>query len=508
MASPKNSAAAGPAGRGPEREPAVLVVDPDPQIRKLLQFHLRRTGCRVLHAESGEQALEVTRQARRVDLALLDLRLPGMGALETLRGLSQSGKVGSIIAMAHPGGSLADAIAAMREGAYDVVSKTTNFDEVHLSIRNALQNQGLVQEVEHLRAQLREIERPFSEVIGGSAAMAQALKLARKVRDSNIGVLLQGESGTGKEVIARAIHFEGSFRDQPFVALNCAAIPESLLESELFGHEKGAFTGATQRRAGKFAEAHDGTLFLDEIGELSAALQAKLLRVLQTKEVQPIGGQAVRVNVRIIAATNQDLMAMVQAGQFRLDLYYRLAVFPIVLPALRERREDIPLLIRHFLEKFTRQEEKGPFTVTPEAIASMVAHDWPGNVRELENTVYRAVVLAESSELGLADFSLFSLPPTAAARPQAEAPRPEAPRPAEPPAATAPADTVPPAAPPAGASQANAPPVTMAEAERQAIARALESTGGNMSRAAIQLGIGRATLYRKLRRYGSGVAPG
>jgi len=476
-----------PLERESVREPAVLVVDPDPQIRKLLQFHLRRTGCRVLHASTGEQALEVTRQTRRVDLALLDMLLPGMGALETLRGLSQSGKVGNIIAMAAPNGSLADAIAAMRGGAYDVVSKTTSFDEVHLSIRNALQNQGLVQEVEQLRAQLREIERPFSQVIGHSAAMAQVLKLARKVRDSNIGVLLQGESGSGKEVIARAIHFEGSFRERPFVALNCAAIPESLLESELFGHEKGAFTGAEQRRLGKFAEAQDGTLFLDEVGELSAPLQAKLLRVLQTKEVQPIGGQALRVNVRVISATNQDLMAMVQEGKFRLDLYYRMAVFPILLPALRERREDIPLLAQHFLERFARQEGKGPIALAPDAVAHLMAHDWPGNVRELENIIYRAVVLSESQELGLADFPLLSLP-KAAGIPAGLDPIKKSGEEVEGRHIASDAE--------------NEPALSIVDAERQAISRALESTSGNMSRAAIRLGIGRATLYRKLRRYG------
>jgi DNA-binding NtrC family response regulator len=478
-------------GRQLPGKPSILVVDADAQIRKLLQFHLTRSGCEVLHAASGEQALDVVGGKNRVDLVLLDLRLPGMPAQALLRGLGQTGKVGSIIAMTHPTGALADAIAAMREGAYDVVNKTASFDQVHLSIRNALQNLGLKQEVRQLRAQLREIERPFSGVIGRSEAMAQVLKLARKVRDSDITVLISGESGSGKEVIARAIHQEGIFRNRPFIAINCAAIPETLLESELFGHEKGAFTGAIQRRIGKFAEARDGTLFLDEVGELSPALQAKLLRVLQTKEIQPIGGQPERVNVRIVSATNQDLMAMVQRGQFRLDLYYRLAVFPLDVPPLRARREDISLLVHHFLEKFARQEGKGPLTLPPGVLSRLVAYDWPGNVRELENMIYRAIVVTESTTLSLEDFPLLMLPLPAPPGPAA------APFPAPP--ATA-------GRAPGAAAAADPPPpmlgISLEEAEQRAIAQALRDCRGNMSQAAIRLKIGRATLYRKVKKYG------
>ncbi len=471
-------------------KPSILVVDSDASIRKLLQFHLTRSGCQVLHAANGDEALEAVRQRNRVDLVLVDLRLPGMPALTLLRNLGQTGKVGSIIAMAHPSGALADAIAAMREGAFDVVNKTASFDQVHTAIRNALQNLGLKQEVQQLRAQLQQIERPFSKVIGRSDAMAQVLKLARKVRDSDITVLLTGESGSGKEVIARAIHEEGIYRNRPFIAINCAAIPETLLESELFGHERGAFTGATQRRIGRFAEAHDGTLFLDEIGELSPALQAKLLRVLQTKEIQPIGGQPMHVNVRIMSATNQDLMAMVQGGQFRLDLYYRLAVFPVQVPPLRGRREDIPLLVGHFVDRFARQENKGPLTLPPEVLHRLVAYEWPGNVRELENMIYRAVVLTESTTLALEDFPLLTLTPPATPAPLLSVPGPS--NPGTPRAAPRfPAGDPPPAA---GAS--------LEEAEQQAILRALEDCRGNMSQAAIRLRIGRATLYRKVKKYG------
>lgn len=467
-------------------EPSVLVVDPDAHIRKLLQFHLTRSGCRVLQAGSGEEALKAVREHGRVDLALVDLRLPGMAAQELLRELSQGSKVGSIIAMAHPGGALADAIAAMREGAFDVVNKTASFDEVHLSIRNALQNLGLKQEVQQLRAQLQEIEQPFAAVIGRSEAIAQVLKLARKVRDSDITVLIMGESGSGKEVIARAIHQGGIYRNRPFVAINCAAIPEALLESELFGYERGAFTGATQRRMGKFSEANDGTLFLDEVGELSPALQAKLLRVLQTKEIQPIGGQPIRVNVRIISATNQDLLTRVRSGQFRLDLYYRLAVFPLQMPPLRARREDVPLLATHFLRKFAAAEGKGDLVIPREVMERLTAYDWPGNVRELENMVYRAVVLAEQPVLRLEDFPVLTLDPPQTGATAAEPP-------------PAPAPKVPAAADPVPDGAAV---LSLEEAERRAIAQALRECRGNMSQAAIRLKIGRATLYRKVKKYG------
>jgi DNA-binding NtrC family response regulator len=481
----KPPSAAVPLGQDLPGKPSVLVIDSDAHIRKLLQFHLTRSGCQVVHAASGEEALQVLRDQGRVDLALLDLRLPGMPAQDLLRELSQGGKVGSIVAMTHASGTLADAIAAMREGAYDVVNKTASFDQVHLSIRNALQNLGLKQEVQHLRAQLEEIERPFSGVIGHSEALAQVLKLARKVRDSDITVLISGESGSGKEVIARAIHEGGTYRNRAFVAINCAAIPEALLESELFGHERGSFTGATQRRVGKFSEAHDGTLFLDEVGELSPSLQAKLLRVLQTKEIQPIGGQPIRVNVRIISATNQDLSKMVHGGQFRLDLYYRLAVFPLHMPPLRARREDIPLLVKHFLEKFSKQEGKGPLAVPRELMERLVAYPWPGNVRELENMIYRAVVLTEGDTLGLEDFPMLTL----AAVPAAPT--------GDPPPAAGHARSAAAADPPAALQT-----LSLEEAEQRAIAQALRECRGNMSQAALRLKIGRATLYRKVKKYG------
>ncbi len=489
---------------GLRRPPKILVVDDDPAIRKLLQFHLRRGGCQVTTVADGPAALRQVQEGDGVDLCLLDLRLGAHSGLETLTALNGTGKVGCIIVMTAYG-TMADAIAALKEGAYDFVNKTHSFDDVRMAIRNALQTIGLREEVEQLRLRLNEKAGAYDEVIGASPPLQRTMKLARKVMDSSITVLIQGESGTGKELVARAIHFGGPRRNQPFVAINCAAIPESLLESELFGHEKGAFTGATARQRGRFEEAHEGTLFLDEVGELSPALQAKLLRVLQTGEIQPIGGQTRRVNVRILSATNQDLLRAVDEGRFRRDLYDRLAVFPIDLPPLRERTEDIPALVEHFVRRFAAQEQKPVRSVAPEALARLVASPWYGNVRELENVIYRAVVLAEGPVLSLKDFP--SLPPVGeplvAALPlEADA----APRAGQPAAAALPPPARPPAAPadPAGplGHAAPGPAATLEQLERSAIQRALAATGGNMTRAAVQLKIGRATLYRKSKKYG------
>jgi DNA-binding NtrC family response regulator len=478
---------------GLHRPPKILVVDDDSSIRKLLQFHLRRSGCLVTTASDGEAALRHVREADGVDLCLLNLRLGGKPALDTLQVLNATGKVGCIIVMAEYG-TMPDAVAALKQGAYDFVNKTHSFEDVRMAIRNALQNIGLREEVEQLRMRLHEKEGDYGPVVGTSPAFQLVMKLVRKVADSNITVLVLGESGTGKELIARAIHAQGLFSNKPFVALNCAAIPENLLESELFGHEKGAFTGATARRKGKFEEAHEGTLFLDEVGELSQPLQAKLLRVLQTGEIQPIGGQVRRVKVRVLSATNQDLAQAMEDGRFRQDLYYRLAVFPIELPPLRERRADIPALVDHFIKRFREQEQKSVRGVAPEALERLIAHPWYGNVRELENVVYRAIVLSESPILGLKDFP--GLPPTPEPAPPAVTVSGSGPdtAPAPSPAAEAPATTLAAAAGGAGA--------TLEELEAQAIQSALAACGGNMSRAAVQLNIGRATLYRKSKKYG------
>ncbi|MBI4082333.1 MAG: sigma-54-dependent Fis family transcriptional regulator [Candidatus Lambdaproteobacteria bacterium] len=462
---------------GLHRAPVILVVDHEASARRLLEFHLRRSGCRVTTAADGDEALETLERLGSADLVLLDMQLPGEGGIAALRRIQRTHKAACIIAMTADE-RLEEGVLVLKDGAYDYVGKARGFDDLRLSIRNALHTIGLKETVEQLRARLTEGRPDFPEVIGRGAAMAQVLKLVHKVMDRNITILLEGESGTGKELFARAMHFQGSYRDRPFVAINCAAIPEALLESELFGHERGAFTGASERRVGKFAEAHEGTLFLDEIGELSLALQAKLLRVLQTREVQPVGGKAFPVNVRIISATNRDLAQAVMRGGFRQDLYYRIAVFPIRLPALRERREDIPELVERFLGQFAAQERKSVLGVAPGVLALLRDYDWPGNVRELENMIFRAVVLADSPVLTLKDFPLLSLPAAAA------------------PIAPGAAENL-----PRDAAQRFA-VTSLAETERRAIREALLATGGNMSRAAALLRIGRATLYRKAKKYG------
>ena len=482
------------------RPPRILVVDDEEGIRKLLQFHLKRSGCVVTTAGSGEEALSAVEEDEPFDLVLLDLNLPGKSGLETLRALSQGGKVGCIIVMT-AFGTMADAITALKEGAYDFVTKTHSFDDVRTAIRNALQTVGLREEVEHLKSRLNEIEGDFSDLIGNSKSLQQALKLVRKVANSDITVLIQGESGTGKELFARAIHFNGQLKKRPFVAINCAAIPENLLESELFGHAKGAFTGADAKRMGRFEEAHEGTLFLDEIGELGPSLQAKLLRVLQTGEIQPVGGTSKQVRVRIISATNQDLQRAVHEHRFRVDLYYRLAVFPINLPPLKDRPEDIPILVRHFLEKFGEQEGKIVTGIEPEAMEQLRRHPWFGNVRELENVVYRAVVLSESTVLKPSDFpGLIPSLPSAMEQGMEPGlgPAPEYERVAPWNASSMPAS--PTAAAPAqeGLFPGQS---TLEQMEAQAIREALAANAGNMSRTALQLNIGRATLYRKIKKY-------
>lgn len=481
---------------GLKRSPRILVVDDEEAILKLLQFHLKRGGCEVYLAKSGEEALELVEKEDKMDLVLLDLRLPGLSGLDTLSALRESEKASYVIIMTAYG-TIADAITALRYGAYDFVSKGSSFDDVRLAVRNALNALGLQEEVAQLKMRLFEKEGAFTDLVGQSKAYLQVIKLVRKVTDNNITVLIQGESGCGKELVARAIHYIGEYRAQPFVAINCAAIPENLLESELFGHEKGAFTGATGRYKGKFEEAHEGTLFLDEIGELSMSLQAKLLRVLQTREIQPIGGALKRVKVRIVSATNQQLLQAVKDGRFRQDLYYRLAVFPITVPPLRERQEDIPLLLDHFVETFAKQENKVIDGIVPSVLKKLQTYDWPGNVRELENLIYRAVVLSESNMLGHDDFpSLIIQDEDADATPLTEMSR----------AADSLAETIARAGNISGTtkdtSATEETPGTLEDMEVATIQKAIADNHGNMSKAAAQLKIGRATLYRKSHKYG------
>jgi DNA-binding NtrC family response regulator len=339
------------------------------------------------------------------DVVLLDLRIPGVDGIAVMERIKKFYPHIPIVMMsAH--GTIESAVESMKVGAYDFVTKPFDSNRLKVTVRNALMLRSLSQELERLRSELYQVH-DFGSIIGRSGKMQEIYSILEKiVSSSNVTVLIMGESGTGKELVAREIHLRNSARAQKtFVAVNCAALPESLLESELFGHEKGAFTGATDRRIGKFEQANGGTIFLDEIGEMSAATQAKLIRVLQEREFTRIGGtENVRVDVRVVSATNRNLEEAVKNGTFREDLYYRLSVFPVLLPALRDRKDDIPLLAAHFLEKFKKRERKAPLTsIAQDALEVLLNYHWPGNVRELENTIERAVVLASGTEITMND---------------------------------------------------------------------------------------------------------
>jgi DNA-binding NtrC family response regulator len=379
----------------------VLVVDNDPEHVDLLCAVLKREGYDVQGVTSGSAALAAL-EAGEPMVVLTDLRMDGMDGLALLRELRQRAPAARVILMT-AFGSLETAIEAMRQGAFDYLTKPFKLDEATLAVQRAVEDRVVRDENRRLRS---EVERRFGwdSLIGHSRAMRAALEVLRSVAGGEATVLLLGESGTGKELAARAIHYAGPRSRGPFVPVNCAAIPEALLEAELFGHERGAFTGADRRRPGLLEEADAGTLFLDEVADMPLALQAKVLRVLQDKAVRAVGGREFRqLDFRVIAATNADLAARVREGKFREDLYYRLAVIPVRLPGLRERPEDVPLLARHFLALAAAEAGKAITGFDEAAMEWLVRHPWPGNVRELENTIARAVALARGPTLGLHD---------------------------------------------------------------------------------------------------------
>src|SRR5581483_11660507 len=381
----------------------ILIVDNEKSMRDFLSIVLKKEGYLVETAEDGDHALKCF-EKDIFDLVLTDIKMPRMGGLELLKALKGVSPE-TVIVMMTAFASTETAIEAMKEGAYDYLTKPFQIDEVKLIIKNALERKKLRQENTTLRRELKG-QATFTQIIGKSEKMNKVLELVRKVADSRSNILIYGESGTGKELIARAIHFNSSRRERPFVTVNCSALPETLLESELFGHMKGAFTGAIGNKEGLFEVAHEGSIFLDEIGETSLSIQVKLLRVLQEKEFRRVGGtKDLKVDVRIIAATNKELEKLVAEGKFREDLYYRLDVIPIVLPPLRERPEDIPLLADFFLRQFNQSLGKQIDGIEPEAMRLLVNHEWKGNVRELENAVERAVALASEKTLTAADFS-------------------------------------------------------------------------------------------------------
>ncbi len=441
----------------------ILVVDDEAIIRESLRDWLSDAGHYVLTAENGSQALEII-QREKPAVAIADLVMPGMDGIELMKRTKElAADTMFIIITAY--GSIPTAVAAVREGAYDYIEKPFSPEKVELLVEKLSERQRLIEENLALRQELEE-RYCFEDIVTKSPKMKQIIELIKVVAKSNTTVLITGESGTGKELVARAIHSQSRRRDRPFVPVSCAALPESLLSSELFGHEKGAFTGAHIQRKGKIEFANRGTLFLDEIGEMSANIQVHLLRVLEEKEFARVGGnELVRADVRIISATNKDLKKAVASGQFREDLYYRLNVVNIELPPLRERREDILLLSRHFLKKFALENQRGISGFSREVNDFLLKYQWPGNVRELENTIERAVILAKGRYIGI-----DSLLQRASAL---------------------------------GTSAI--PGTSLKEVERNHITGVLNQTSGNYTEAARILGISRATLYHKVKAYGLGV---
>ena len=496
----------------------ILVVDDDPVQRRLLEGMATRFGYEVITAEGGDAAVAaLTAPDARIDCMVLDLVMPDLDGYGVLARMRDAGiAIPVIVQTAH--GGIDKVVSAMRAGATDFVVKPVGAERLQVSLRNALSASALETEFQRLKRS-RAGTLTFRDIVTRNARMQAVLRTAEKAAASLIPVLIEGESGVGKELIARAIHGSGERRAKPFVAVNCGAIPENLVESTLFGHEKGAFTGATEKHTGKFVEASGGTLFLDEIGELPPAAQVKLLRAIQEGQVDPVGAKKpIKVDVRIVSATNRNLIADVTNGRFREDLYYRLAVFPITVPPLRERQEDIPELVRHFLVRFAAEEGKRIRAVAAEALTLLNAYPWPGNVRQLENAIFRAVVLAEGDEIGANEFPQLAHSAIQAIAPAIQAIAPTI-RTVAPTIVPAPDDTPQPAhtttapmildapAPPAPATAgADALPLTDAtghmrpleEIESDAIRFAIAHYRGQMSEVARRLRIGRSTLYRKL----------
>ncbi len=454
-----------------ERQPArMLVIDDDPLVRQGLREILEAQGYEVETAADGESGLALL-QEEAFALVFTDLALPGLGGMDVLQYLV--GHQPECLCIIITGfGSIKNAVDSMRLGAFDYLTKPVDPQELRVVVKRALEVRRLKWENLELKRQLRQ-RYHFARMVGDSEAMTRVFDLIRKVADTDSTVLILGESGTGKELIAHAIHYNSSRRDRPLIPVNCAAIPEELLESELFGHERGAFTHAVRTRIGRFELAHGGTIFLDEIAEMSPGLQVKILRVLQDRSFERIGGvKTIRVDIRVIAATNQDLEERVRQGKFREDLYYRLNVIPIKVPPLRERVGDIPLLANHFLEEFSRKKKKPRKRLSPEALELLRRYPWPGNVRELENLMERLVILTEGEVLGVAD-----LP---------EKFRAAAPSPLPGPLFL----------PPQGVHLTRA----VQEFERDLILRALEKSNWVKARAAHLLNLNRTTLLEKMKK--------
>jgi DNA-binding NtrC family response regulator len=476
----------------------ILIVDDDPVQRRLLEAAVNRFGYDALLAEDGEAALRVLAN-ERVSVVVLDLAMPGLDGNGVLAAMAERGLAIPVIVQTAQGG-IETVVGAMRNGAFDFVVKPVSPDRLKSALANALK-------VESRGDEARRAARPqggkldFSDIVTRSSAMEETLRLARKAAASTIPILIEGESGVGKELVARAIRGGSDRRAKTFVTVNCGAIPDNLVESILFGHEKGSFTGATEKHVGKFVEASGGTLFLDEVGDLPLDAQVKLLRAVQQGEIDPVGGRStVKVDIRLISATHRDLSERVGDGRFREDLFYRLNVFPIVVPPLRARREDVEPLAAHFVERFSASETGGRVRhIAPRALAMLSAYDWPGNIRQLENAVFRAVVLCDGDTLVDADFPQI--------RAQVEGTivlDDDVRAPVSRPVVSAPDESGEPR-PAAGTLKVvdeSGEMRPLSEVEYEMIVMAIEHYRGQMSEVARRLGIGRSTLYRKLKDYG------
>ncbi len=470
----------------------VLVIDDDPTQRRLLQAAVEKAGFACRTAPDGEAGLALASDAKDgVDVVLLDLTMPGLSGLETLERLAARRSDLPVIMLTATSG-IDTIVQSMRAGAVDFIVKPANPERVVVSIRNALKLQSLTGEVKRL-SRKQEGGMKFEDMIASAPAMRQVIRLAERAAASDIPVLILGESGVGKEVVARCIQGASNRAGKPFVTVNCGAIPENLVESILFGHEKGAFTGAVAKSPGKFVEADGGTLFLDEVGELPLDTQVKLLRALQEGEVDAVGSRRpTKVDVRIISATNRDLARQVSDGTFREDLFYRLNVYPIDMPSLKERRDDIPALTDHFITRFNASEGTRISGASDATLKMLYAFDWPGNVRQLENAIFRAVILCEGDTLRPQDF-----PQVSGQMPDFEN-LPEAPRSVPVPANDA-APVV--AAGPVSVMSADGNVRTLSDIERDVLQYAIDLYDGHMSEVSRRLGIGRSTLYRKVREY-------
>jgi len=448
----------------------ILIVDDEESIRLSLEGILSDEGFRTAVAANGEEALAIA-QAEDPDLVLLDIWMPGIDGLETLQRLRQN-RPNQLVIMMSGHGTIETAVKATRLGAYDFIEKPLSLEKILLSIQNAMKIGQLVAENQALR---EKIDLDY-EMIGESPAISRLKGQIAVAAPSSGWVLITGENGTGKELVARAIHYQSNRSQRPFVEVNCAAIPEDLIESELFGHEKGAFTGATAARKGKFDQSHGGTLFLDEIGDMSLKTQAKILRILQEQKFERVGGnRTIEVDVRVIAATNKDLEEEIKQGAFREDLYFRLNVLPFQVPPLRDRREDIPMLVKHFLAYFCSKESREIKTTSDRAMQSLVNYNWPGNVRELKNLIERLVIMTPEQEIDLVHLPL-SIGKLAAEHQDG------------------------------GIAITGTLPDSYREAkelfEKRYLLEKLQKNGWNISRTAEEIGLERSNLHRKIKSYG------